>query len=338
MSAQSATTIALLLLGLAIFVVWIPSVTIRNHLLIRAAASTTKHSHRGKVAWWSIPPGSAYGVVLPETRSTIGLAWIVNDTLAKIPPSWTIEVHHVRRNADIVQNALRELIARGRVRIRELPPSLYSNADLDSNAFSNAIMLNTAWWEAVGFDKFLLMQSDSGICTDHAYLDHGSSSFDDAASAADEQFNQTGASATATINNITDLLEMVSHSDYAGAPWREGSPAYGIVSGVGGNGGFSWRSRPAALAALRSSHAWDIALSRWNLTNTEPMPEDIFYSVALPLSGFSVAPRALCCAFAVETASCNPKPFGIHAAWKYNSAEAMHDICPVAKHLQSVQR
>jgi hypothetical protein len=252
-----------------------------------------------------VPPGSTYGVVIPETRRQRKLLWLVRDVLRKVPPTWRVVVYHSTENADFLRRGLAELElppkAAARVTLLQHDPAWLGETGPHVNDFANGIMTSPSWWRALpaGMDGFLLLQTDAVLCR----ADWG-------------------------------LLQEVAAYDYVGAPWH---PSLTLPQ-VGGNGGLSWRSRPAALALLNVT------------TFEEPKHshEDVFFSALLPPG--RVAPRELACRFAVETDLCARSgggsggndsaalpPLGVHAAWKWGRYHHAWDLilegCPDAVHV-----
>ena len=167
--------------------------------------------------WWDTPPYNSYGVVFVETRSHTVLAWLVNDTLQKIPPTWGIRIAHTTQNADFVA-ALVARLPSGRV-----GALLLDRGVLDIGVGSkkaNGAMFSAAFYAALPFPKFLLMQTDSVICN--------------------------------TGDRSLDILRRVAAYDYAGSPWRAGTSMLHGAGGFGGNGGFSWRSVAESTSVLRA--------------------------------------------------------------------------------------
>ena len=260
--------------------------------------------------WWSVPPANAYGVVIVEPREHPALAFVVADTLGKIPPSWNVTVHHVGTNGAFLARELAGELASGRVRLHEVGAALAAQ-HVAAARFADTVMGNADWWRAIPHDKFILMQTDSAICR----RDFG-------------------------------LWERVSQFDYAGAPWHGAPPELHD----GGNGGFSWRGKAAALEALR----------RFDATRREGEVvgnEDVFFTQALfEMRGdtaFRAAPRALCCAFSVESHVCTQmeyagapaggdpeRPLAVHKAWAYLDSEQyarVEGACPAMRGVRDRQ-
>jgi hypothetical protein len=212
-----------------------------------------------------------------ESRPHPVLPWLVNDTLAKLPPTWKVLVYHHARNAAWVREQLAPVLGGGdgtdggRVRLLQHDEGVVGDADPFSNNWVNAILGSRAWWRALPFDKFLLLQTDSAICR------HGD----------------------------WDFLRELTAYDYAGSPWG-GAAAFVAegTGGKGGNGGFSWRSRDAALAVLPEPHGGVRG------------HEDTFFSGEIgKRTDLRMAPLNVSCRFSVETWLCDPSPFGVHSAW-----------------------
>jgi hypothetical protein len=104
--------------------------------------------------------------------------------------------------------------------------------------------------------------------------------------------------------------------DYIGAPWRlddlwcAGKP---WLTSVGGNGGFSLRSRERTLACI------DL------VGYVRGQSEDVYYTEAMPKVGGMIADRAAGLAFSVESVWA-PEPFAFHAAYKWLNSEQMAEL------------
>jgi len=104
--------------------------------------------------------------------------------------------------------------------------------------------------------------------------------------------------------------------DYIGAPWAldelwcAGKP---WLTAVGGNGGFSLRSKSRTLACLDACGY------------LRGQCEDVFYVESMPKVGGRVASRGEGMRFSVESVWADD-PFGFHAAYKWLTAEQMAEI------------
>jgi len=113
-----------------------------------------------------------------------------------------------------------------------------------------------------------------------------------------------------------DGVDAFQKWDYIGAPWRTtdlwcvGKP---WLTGVGGNGGFSLRSRARTLRCLDAAGY------------VRGQCEDVFYAEHMPKVGGALAPRADGLRFSVESVYA-PRPFGLHAAYKWISSEEMQEL------------
>ena len=111
-------------------------------------------------------------------------------------------------------------------------------------------------------------------------------------------------------------IDAFAQWDYIGAPWRQddlwcvGKP---WLTAVGGNGGFSLRSRARTLACL---DAWGYLRGQC---------EDVFYVETMPKVGGKVASREAGAKFAVESVYA-ADPLGFHAAYKWLTAEQMAEL------------
>ena len=125
-------------------------------------------------------------------------------------------------------------------------------------------------------------------------------------------------------------IEAFQSWDYIGAPWRKddlwcvGKP---WLTGVGGNGGFSLRSRAKTLECLDA------------FGYLRGQCEDVFYAEAMPKVGAALADRAAAEAFSVESTlperyaalrgeaggggAGSAGPFGFHAAYKWLDSQQM---------------
>jgi hypothetical protein len=252
--------------------------------------------------WWEAPPGSEAGALIIETRAHAALPWLVVDTLGKIPPTWRVLVYHHADNAAFVRTALAGWAAGPSPRVALVQhDDRLVRADPGSNDFVNALLTSRAWWRSLPWDRFLLLQTDAVLC-----------------------------------RSDWELLRELLAYDYAGAPW--GGP-YAVIAesagGGGGNGGLSWRSRPAALTVLDRTRMPPGANEDWFFSKEMGRRPDL-----------RLAPPALCCRLAVETHLCAPEgaPLGVHAAWRWlppedwrRLADAANGTCPVAGVLKELQ-
>jgi hypothetical protein len=184
----------------------------------------------------------------------------------------------------------------GRLRLLQHDDAVV-RADPSSNGWVNTALGSRAWWNWQPFDKFLLMQVDSAICRPGDW----------------------------------EFLHELTSFDYAGSPWgdRHAFVAEG-TGGKGGNGGFSWRSRAAALSVLEASGGL-----RGN--------EDTFFSGEIGRRpDLRMAPTNVSCRFGVETWLCDPTPFGVHSAWVRLPRSVWADFsthaCPAAATLVGLTR
>ena len=149
--------------------------------------------------------------------------------------------------------------------------------DLSILAYNELLCSHWLWSRAAG-ERVLIFQTDSLICR------HG--------------------------------IDEFQAWDYIGAPWRlddlwcVGKP---WLTDVGGNGGFSLRSRQKTLACLDS------------YSYVRGQNEDAFYAEAMSKIGAKLAPRSTGLAFSVESVYA-PRSFAFHAAYKWLSAEEMGAI------------
>ena len=108
-------------------------------------------------------------------------------------------------------------------------------------------------------------------------------------------------------------IETFQVYDYIGAPWREddlwcvGKP---WLTGVGGNGGFSLRSKAKSLECIDAGGYM------------RGQCEDVYYVEAMPRVGGAIAPRSAALSFSVESVYAE-RPFGFHAAYKWVTIEQM---------------
>ncbi len=275
--------------------------SLRVHSSRTCPASPVAASTSGAApTWWEVLPASHYGVVIPEPRPLSLLAWLVPDTLAKVPPTWNVTVYHTAATATFLASLLRPWVEGCGRRVTLLQHDEAWKVDTHSIAFINDLLLDARWWLRLPYDKFLLLQTDALICKPHDW----------------------------------DFLELLMKYDYAGAPWaaRHRVAAYG-TDGPGGNGGFSWRGRAAALEALADTAA-RLSFAQRGIHN-----EDVFFSSAVgTLPGRRVAPNNVSCRFSLETDFCALEPpFGLHAAWKYHEGPqwaAIEAACPDVVHVR----
>ena len=147
-----------------------------------------------------------------------------------------------------------------------------------SNLSHNELMCTHWLWSRVAAERVLVFQTDSLICRP----------------------------------GVDDFQSW----DYIGAPWRHddlwcvGKP---WLTSVGGNGGFSLRSRQRTLECL-DAHGY-----------LRGQCEDVFYVEAMPKVGGVVADRASASRFSVESVWA-PRPFGFHAAYKWLPSEQMEEL------------
>lgn len=144
-----------------------------------------------------------------------------------------------------------------------------------SNLAHNELMCTHWLWSRAAAERVLIFQTDSLICR------RGINAF--------QAFDYIGAPWT-----VEDLW-------CVGKPW---------LTQVGGNGGFSLRSRERTLACLDA------------FSYMRGQCEDVFYVEAMPKVGGKVASRWESLAFSVESVYADD-PFGFHAAYKWVTSEQM---------------
>jgi hypothetical protein len=247
--------------------------------------------------WWAAPPASGYGVIILEPRAHPALRWLINDTLAKLPPTWAVVLYHHAQNAEFARRQLAPLLVAGgaggggRLRLLQHEDDVSAQPPRN-NGWVNGVLGSPLWWRRQPFDRFLLLHVDSVICR------------------ADDW----------------DFLRELSQYDYAGSPWGDRHAiVMNLTDGHGGNGGFSWRARDAALAVLEA---------RGGLHGAD---EDVFFSREIGGQGdLRMAPLNVSCRFGVETWLCDAAPFGVHKAWAFLQSErwaalaAPGGACPAA--------
>ena len=112
---------------------------------------------------------------------------------------------------------------------------------------------------------------------------------------------------------------------FVGAPWSRGPDAYrqmmqaaGVPPAFVGNGGLSLRD-PALMQEVCEAEAGGLARALFN-GDLQPLPEDVFFAVALDRRGVAGATReqAKRFAFEIELPEADaPLPLGFHKPWPY---------------------
>ena len=144
-----------------------------------------------------------------------------------------------------------------------------------TNLAHNELMCTHWLWERASAERVLIFQTDSLIC-------------------------RPG-------------VEAFLQYDYIGAPWRTddlwcvGKP---WLTSVGGNGGFSLRSKAKTLECIDA------------VGYVRGQCEDVFYAETMPRVHGRMATRSAALTFSVESVYAE-RPFGFHAAYKWVSSEQM---------------
>ena len=113
---------------------------------------------------------------------------------------------------------------------------------------------------------------------------------------------------------------------FVGAPWRQMPDAYrmmmetaGVPPALVGNGGLSLRD-PAVMLEICEAEVNGLSHALFN-SNTQPMPEDVFFAVALGRRSIPRATREQAARFAFEMdlpGAHAPLPLGFHKPWPYS--------------------
>jgi glycosyltransferase involved in cell wall biosynthesis len=212
--------------------------------------------------------------VLVEPRMHWALAFVVSNAVQHLGPEWMVHVFHGQSNRRFARDVLRHI---PNVRFTELPMNSMSTD------IYNGLMTNISFWNSLGAEHVLTLQTDSVI------LGH----------------------------DITPFLEY----DFVGAPWHLQNERWGRMQhllpiGVG-NGGFSLRRASAMRYAIQqwghttnSTEQEDVFFSRvlqkhgWRVAQREVAYKFCVEVICNDLQDLDV----------------NAHPFALHAFWYYASS------------------
>lgn len=154
----------------------------------------------------------AHTVVLIEPRVSMqgALEFVVQNTLDNLPSNWTIFIFPGEENKSSVQAFVNSLPpeAQSRIQVKDIGLSSMTMRQY------NELMMSTRILDMIPTEVFLVVQTDSMICSPGK-----------------------------------NLINKSLHYDYVGAPWHE---SHGGEGGLVGNGGFSLRRKSKMLEILNS--------------------------------------------------------------------------------------
>lgn len=105
--------------------------------------------------------------------------------------------------------------------------------------------------------------------------------------------------------------------DYVGAPWPDlpvNNPVKRTNKDLVGNGGLSLRV-PRIMYEIANRYQGE-AIELFN-NGLQPIPEDIFYAIHVPMHNGRIAPRNIASEFSTEQIYSNTGSLGIHKPWAY---------------------
>jgi len=273
-------------------------------------------------------PPSDFSAVIIETRALPALFFAVRHMACTLPADWPIVLVAAPDMRDFVASNFSDLLASGRLRAWELAPDAQAlqavcrdragggwcvaaatapaRAVPRAPAFArwaaswevcNQVPLSGALFAALPSRQYLVFQTDGLLCR----------SLTPAYTAALAAF------------------------DFVGAPWsvHPGAREDAHARGVGGNGGFSFRTAGVLAKTIEAEYA-----SRWvdePLTSFGAGAEDVFFSERLEAVGGRLPPRDFAREFAVETVP-HAAPWGYHKPWWYLKEDDLRTLvenCPV---------
>ena len=269
-----------------------------------------------------------FSAVIVETRASPALVFAVRHMACTLPDDWPILLVAAPDMRAFVASNFSDLLESGRLRAWELAPDSQSlrrpcrGADGSwcvaaetapprriprAPAFSqwaqtwevcNQITLSGALFAVLPSRQYLVFQTDGLLCR------------------------------TPSPSYLAEL----SRFDYVGPPWsvHPGRRAsVGAGGGVGGNGGFSFRTVDVLVRTIETEYA-----GRWldePLSSVSTGAEDVFFSERVEAVGGRLPPADFARAFAVETVP-HAAPLGYHKPWWYMSPDEMRTLisnCPV---------
>jgi hypothetical protein len=275
-------------------------------------------------------PRAAYSALVMDTRATPALVFAIRHMSCTLPADWPITLVAAPDMREFVATNFSDLLATGRLRAWELSPDAQelramcrsaapgggwcvaaetapARAIPRARAFmrwvydwdlSNTVPLSGALFAVLPSRQHLVFQTDGLLC---------------------RPFSR-------------EYLAELSAFDYVGPPWARHpgarSPAL-HAEGVGGNGGFSFRSTDVLARTLEKEYA-----SRWfdePLSSVGKGAEDVFFSERVEGVGGHLPPRDFASAFAVESVP-HAAPWGYHKPWWYMGEDALRALfvqCPV---------
>ena len=294
------------------------------------------------------PRAHAYTAVILETRATPALEFALRHMACSLPEDWGLMLVSSRGMRGFVRTSLAPLLRSRRLAVWELlqhAQELQRVCPLEleggggggeapgegpwctaattapamrvprSSVFerwttgwdlANQVMLSEPIFRAIPTEHFLMFQTDGLLCRPLSPADQSA------------------------------LLRY----DYVGSPWRWDPMGLGVLgwtllpssrAAVGGNGGFSFRTRSVILRILEEEkrRQWfdaPIGASGGDW-------EDLFYARRVVAVGGRLPPHDFALAFAVESILPPPheRPMGYHNPWKYLSEtelRALARVCP----------
>jgi hypothetical protein len=262
-------------------------------------------------------------IVLIEPRESKLIEFVIRAAVSCLP-GWGLCVVHGTNNADFVRRVT-----------ADFPNVCYIDAgvpDLPSQAY-NTLLTSELFWSSLPHEHLLFIQTDVAVLRSIA--------------ASDEIFG----------------------FDYVGAPWSYNCVACSAITtkskavcghmidhkalqvlspNLVGNGGFSFRKKSRMLQACNVfrlanrdkavEKVWGEA-SKDSKTLADVTQEDVFFSLAVSLSGGKVAPRDVALRFSIEQIPPvlmewgKPSACGVHKPWVYLPKQTVEAILSGASYL-----